>query len=296
MAVSARRASQRDPSGAAALQETVDEACPLADMRAQRNPVELVAQDLADVSQAGHQPEAKMPLSRWTNDHDESPPNPGSSTPLKRGRCSNNKESRPCGAFALRSRKCGLPSSCLRSKRFGAGSLVVVGGKCGFAHRERPEPETDGSFETGRTRHAKAVTGPPRASRMGIRQQLEAEKTKMNLLGCTPTLGSPSGGTIGHAASMKPNRRREREKNHTTARQRVICWQSSRFEGVEHADLDDADVPGLRLGGFCAGRRTELRGDVGRRRGSRGNSRKPLSRSHRRRLAYTRVTLPVGKS
>jgi hypothetical protein len=55
---------------------------------------------------------------------------------------------------------------------------------------------------------------------MGIRQQLEAEKTKMNLLGCTPTLGSPSGGTIGHPTSMKPNRRRERGKSHTTARQR----------------------------------------------------------------------------
>jgi hypothetical protein len=67
---------------------------------------------------------------------------------------------------------------------------------------------------------------------MAIRQQLEAEKTKMSLLGCTPTLGSTSGGTIGHAASMKPNRRRERGKSHTTARQRVICWQSSRFEGI----------------------------------------------------------------
>ena len=47
MAVSARRAPRRDPPGAAATpQETVDEACPLADVRVQRNPVELVAHEL----------------------------------------------------------------------------------------------------------------------------------------------------------------------------------------------------------------------------------------------------------
>jgi hypothetical protein len=70
----------------------------------------------------------------------------------------------------------------------------------------------------GRARHAKAVAGPPWASRMGIRQQLEANKTKMSLLGGAPTLGSPAGETIGHASFYKPDRRRERAKCHTPGR------------------------------------------------------------------------------
>jgi hypothetical protein len=63
---------------------------------------------------------------------------------------------------------------------------------------------------------------------MGIRQQLEANKTKMSLLGGAPTLGSPAGETIGHGSFYKPNRCHERGKCHTTGRQRAICRQSLR--------------------------------------------------------------------
>ena len=92
---------------------------------------------------------------------------------------------------------------CRRSRGdFGADALVVLGGECGFAHRERPEPATDGAFETGRARHSKAVAGPPGASRMGVSIQFEAKKTKMDLLDGTPTLGSLAAETIGHASSM----------------------------------------------------------------------------------------------
>src|ERR1700676_3682174 len=80
------------------------------------------------------------------------------------------KESRSCGPFAIRSRRCGLPGRCCRSTGLGADAVVIVGDECGFTHRERPEPATDGPCETGRARHAKAVAGPPGASRMGTPQ------------------------------------------------------------------------------------------------------------------------------
>jgi hypothetical protein len=115
-----------------------------------------------------------------------------------------------------------------RSKSFGADALVVFGEECGFTQRERPELATDGPYEMGGARHAKAVPGPPWASRMGIGQQLEAKKTKMSLLGGAPTPGSPAGETIEHASFYEPSRCREGGKCHTTGRQRVICWQSLR--------------------------------------------------------------------
>jgi hypothetical protein len=48
---------------------------------------------------------------------------------------------------------------------------------------------------------------------------------KMSLLGGTSTPGSLAGRTIGHASSMKRERRRERGKSHTTGRRRMICRQ-----------------------------------------------------------------------
>jgi hypothetical protein len=63
---------------------------------------------------------------------------------------------------------------------------------------------------------------------MGIRPQLEAKKTKMSLLGGTPTPGSLAGETIGHPTFYKPKRCREGGKCHTPGRQHVICWQSLR--------------------------------------------------------------------
>jgi hypothetical protein len=75
-----------------------------------------------------------------------------------------------------------------RSKGLGNDAFVVVDGEGGFGHGERAEPRTDGPGESGRPHHANRVAGAPGASRMGVGQQLEAKKPKMNLFGGSPTL------------------------------------------------------------------------------------------------------------